>query len=62
MGRSRQTCAVVKETPGSGNQNLVLRLPAVPDLTFSEKAVRRTCALLFAGPPKKSAVARLMTC
>jgi hypothetical protein len=52
----------VKETPGSGNQNLVLRLPAVPDLTFSEKAERRTCALLFAGPPKKSAVARLMTC
>jgi hypothetical protein len=30
----------VKETPGSGNQNLILRLPAVPDLTFSEKAVR----------------------
>jgi hypothetical protein len=52
----------VKETPDLGNQNLVLRLPAVPDLTFSEKAERRRYALLFAGPPKNSAAARLMTC
>jgi hypothetical protein len=52
----------VKETLDLGNQNLVLRLPAVPDLTFSEKAERGTYALFFARPPKKSAVARLMTC